>query len=918
MSSSRLERIVILSLLGMATTAYGAEANATRMTVPLSEDFASPRLDPAWTVHAAKDNTITVEDASAVIHARMNSQAHIERTLDVDSVRVSCALQPKTDTAAVSLLVSWDPSSFCEIGMNARPGRIAAREVLGTYSHEHDLGPANAGQWQYVAIELGKNCIRYLLSTDGNEFNCVRVSRRPQRLAGPPKLLVVGQGAETKVFPAPGRFLKPVLPHDVITARLRSIRVTPLDADRAQASQEELAALKREELDVLGEQELASTDDPTFESVARHFPPLKWPREAIGVKDHPFAIGVACDGALQFTEDSADPRQPTGFFEIGEPAYRFGTGPLPCSRRLLNGYMPIVILNDRHNGLELEQTAFAYSKDFSPSEPLVAYIRLRITNPGDTRRNVKTRFSVVPCDKWPLTTHDIEIPAHGSQQLQIKVPYKILPVAVVSADEFDRKLAEVGAYWDKLLKPGSRFDIPEQRVQNAYRAWLAYNFINVHKRGDVYHVCDGSGFYTRVYGYSDALYCNNMDLLGYHDLAEQYLDSLLTFMQPNGLLAVNFGDTDTGVTLVSMSRHYQITRNADWLRRVAPKMLAMCNWIIETRKATLSAAATQPAEARGLIRYRPYADLLTPAADYFSNAYLCQGLAATADAFAQIGMTDEAARLQKASDAYRRDILASMQPAVFDDADEKILPIVPDTRELWKESDGSANGYYAIIAPCMLEAGIPAWNAPEADLLIDALRNRGGLTLGVPRFHEMIDHAYGYGYWMTCLKRDEPKRAILGLYASMANGMTRDTYSAVECTMIRTGENFWTLPHTYSNTQQLRLLRNMLLRENGRDLLLGYAIPRPWLAAGKHVAVKNAPTLFGPASFAIEAQENGADIHVDPPTRTAPRTIKIRLRNPAQRVIRAVECQPKSEMAFKGNVVELHGLTAPVDLKVQY
>jgi len=32
-----------------------------------------------------------------------------------------------------------------------------------------------------------------------------------------------------------------------------------------------------------------------------------------------------------------------------------------------------------------------------------------------------------------------------------------------------------------------------------------------------------------------------------------------------------------------------------------------------------------------------------------------------------------------------------------------ILPAISDTRELWKESNGSANGYYGIIAPCMLE-----------------------------------------------------------------------------------------------------------------------------------------------------------------------------------------------------------------------
>jgi hypothetical protein len=505
--------------------------------------------------------------------------------------------------------------------------------------------------------------------------------------------------------------------------------------------------------------------------------------------------------------------------------------------------------------------------------------------------------------------------------VELLLPYAILESAarVVPAAEFDGKLAEVSAYWEKLIATGSRFEIPEQRVQDAYRAWLAYNFLNVAKKGDVYQVCDGSGFYTEPYGYSVALYCNNMDLLGYHDLAVGYLDSLLTFMHTNGLLAVNFGDTDTGVTLWSMSEHYRITKDTDWLKRVAPKMLAMCNWIIEQRRLTLAQATTQPAVTKGLIRYRPYADLLHPAADYFSNGYLCKGLAAAAGVLAEIGMKDEAARLQRESAAYRNDITVSMNAAVFEDRGMKVLPAIPDTRELWKESDGSANGYYGIIAPCMLEAGLPAWDDPKATLLVKVLESRGGLTAGVSRFHDLVDHAYTYGYWMNCLQRDEVKRAILGLYGSMAYGMARGTYAAVECTAVRTGENYWTLPHTYSNTQQLRLLRNMLLREDGDKLWLGQAIPRPWLARGKRVAVTSAPTLFGPVTFSLNTAADGSmRVHLEPPTRSTPAEIVIRLRHPDHLKIRAVNGGAAGQVQSAGETLRLQRVTNPTDLEVQF
>ncbi|HOB72984.1 MAG TPA: hypothetical protein PKG54_00525 [Phycisphaerae bacterium] len=914
--------VVILSALVWPESGswlFGADAPSGPASVSFTDAFESDRLDPSWTAHAGKGCTIQPQTTGLEIRATERSFTRIQRSLNADSIRVSCTIRPVETPASTAVFLCWDQQNHCQIGVHR--DRLRVCEVLGTYTYDYDLGPWPLGASRRVAIELAVDCVRYLAGEPGGELQLVRVSRRPERLAGVPATLAIGRGVETRIFPHPDPFIDPPAPEVVGVSQVRDLQVMPVESGRAHASAEERAAWEAEERDILGEQEMASPGDPAFESVSRHFPAFRWPREAIGVKDHPLAIGVAHDGALQFTEDSARYLHSRGFFEIGDPPYRFASGATPCRRSLLNGWMPVVTLSDRHDGLELEQTAFGYSEGFLPEEPLVAYVRFQVTNLADTPREVPLRWRVHPDSaNVPVLNWRLVIPARASRAVDLRVPYAITksPTTVAPEGEFDRKRAEVVAYWEKLLAPGSRFAIPEERVQNAYRAWLAYNFLNVHKRGDVYHVCDGSGFYTRVYGYSAALYCHGLDLLGYHDLAVRYLDSLLTFMREDGLLHVHFGDTDTGAALWAMSEHYRLTRDADWLRRVVPKMLKMCEWIIRERQKALSQAATQPAVARGLIRYKPYADLLHPAADYFSNSYLCKGLAATADVFDEIGLTGEAARLRKESEEYRKDIITSMDAAIFSDRGMEILPAIPDTRELWKESNGSANGYYGIIAPCMLEAGIPAAKDRKADLLIDALRQRGGLVLGVSRFHDLIDHAYAYGYWMACLERDEVKPAILGLYGSMAYGMTRDTYSAVECTAIRTGENYWTLPHTYSNTQQLRLLRNMLLREDGQDLLIGQAIPRPWLAAGKRVAVSDAPTLFGLMTYRIDAREDVVEVDVLPPTRQTPRAIKVRLRRPGSPAIREIRAQPEVDLSYQGEDIELRNLKSRVKLEVRY
>jgi hypothetical protein len=920
MPSVRAWRGGLLAMI-VAAGVTAASAQSANLSLPWAADFSSAKMEPAWTVLCDSGNSVATRQDSLEISAHASTRACVSRELGADFVCVSCALKSRETSTPSLLCLSWGDSNFIEYGLNSPvAGRLNVREVLGTYPHDYDLGVAQAGKWRFVAVELAQDCIRYLASRDGKTFETVHVSPRPARFAGAPELFGLGQDFKGKMFPRPTPWISPPTTAPVGVCWIRDVRVKALGKSDLRASASERRQLARDEHDLAGEQELASSDDPSFDSVSRHFPALKWSREIVGVKDHPFKIGVAADGSLQLGEDIANYEKPTAYFRIG--GYRFGSGNASCSKQLLNGWMPVVVAGDSHDGLGLQQTVFGWSRNFSPDEDLMGYVQLRATNSTDFARQTDLELvfagptnSPAPL-KWP-----IDLPAHGTRIVSVRVPYQILesPAAEIPNEEFQSKLTHTVAYWDQLIARGTRFEIPEPRVQNAYRAWLAYNFLNVAKRKGVYEVCDGSGFYGRVYGYSAALYCNGLDLMGYPDLAGKYCDALLSFVHTNGLLAINFGDTDTGTALWMMAEHYRFTRDRDWLRRVAPKMRLMCRWIVEQRHAALAQAAKAPKVARGLICYRPYADLLHPAADYFSNGYLWKGLDATARVFAETGLKGEAAQLQREADEYFKDIQASMNASVFKDHGQKILPMIPDTHELWKESDGSADGYYGLIAPCLLEIGLPAANDPKAGFIVNALRQRGGLVAGLSQFHRMADHAYACGYWLNCLQRDEVKRAILGLYGSLAYGMSRGTYSAVECTMIQTGANYWTLPHTYSNTQQLRLLRNLLVREDGDTLWLGQAIPRPWLAPGKRVAVNEAPTTFGPVSYSIKAERDGSmHVEISPPTINMPEEILLRLRDPGQRRIVRVRSVGQAQIKFTKETVRLAEASSPVSLTVEF
>jgi hypothetical protein len=343
-----------------------------------------------------------------------------------------------------------------------------------------------------------------------------------------------------------------------------------------------------------------------------------------------------------------------------------------------------------------------------------------------------------------------------------------------------------------------------------------------------------------------------------------------------------------------------MTGDKAWLEKVTPNIVGQCDWLLARRTEAPTRGVT-----RGLIKFRPYNDYVAETFNYLGNAWCAQGMAECAAALETIGRP-ESKRLAREAKKYRSDILDSMSAAAFRHRGQTLLPLEPDTHRMLKLERYKAAGYYSLSASPLLGIGLLAPNDPPVTWIVDALEKRGGLVAGVCEFETGIDHAYTYGYLLNELKRGEPRKALLGFYSMLAFGMTRETYSPVEVTMIETGENHLTLPHLYSCTEQLRLLRALLVREDGDELRLGEGIPRAWLEPGKNVKVTRAPTEFGDVSFEIAPQADGSfEIHLDPPGRRTPRKIVMVLREPRGSRIAALEGVAETKAGFSGDKVLL-------------
>ena len=120
----------------------------------------------------------------------------------------------------------------------------------------------------------------------------------------------------------------------------------------------------------------------------------------------------------------------------------------------------------------------------------------------------------------------------------------------------------------------------------------------------------------------------------------------------------------------------------------------------------------------------------------------------------------------------------------------------------------------------------------------------------------------------------------------------------------------------------LENFRNLLVMEEGTSLWIARGTPRPWLAAGKRISVKNAPTYFGAANYEIVSSVDRGTITatIEIPSRTAPQRVLVRLRHPQQRPIQSVTVNGQAWNDFRPDkeLIELTGVAGTIVVVASY
>ncbi len=511
------------------------------------------------------------------------------------------------------------------------------------------------------------------------------------------------------------------------------------------------------------------------------------------------------------------------------------------------------------------------------------------------------------------------------RRLEFKAPF----IEALDPSELDRLRAITFAeavpamldYWRQRLTRRTRIVTPDPALNDFYRANLWHILITTDRDPETGLFNQGVGTVQyRVFANETVMIARYLDRVGEHAEARRFLEPLLhhqgqealtgRFTTREGVFhsagAYTHGQyaMNHGFVLWGAADHYRITRDRDWLRRVAPQLVQGAEFLIRERRATFGPPGGPRSPIHGLAPASSLEDVIEFQYWFAVNAYFHLGLKRVAEALADLDAA-LAARLAGEAGAYRSDIEraareAATRAAVVRLRDHAWIPYVPSRVFQWRHlTEGWIRE--ALYPALHLAAGeVVSPRDPLMTWMLDDLEDnlffswqsglnvsdyeqtwfeRGAVTLQ-PCLLDLLP---------TYLARDEIPAALRNFWNTWALSIYPDTRCFTEWVR-RFGQGGGPLYKTSDEARFLLWLRELLLWEDGDVFWYGRGLPRAWLAEGQEVVLDAAPTRLGLTGLRLKSELRAGRIRcrLTLPTRTLPQAVWLRLRHPEGRFPDAV------------------------------
>ncbi|RAV23141.1 hypothetical protein [Paenibacillus contaminans] len=447
--------------------------------------------------------------------------------------------------------------------------------------------------------------------------------------------------------------------------------------------------------------------------------------------------------------------------------------------------------------------------------------------------------------------------------------------------DFQARHEECRAFWKGKLSGGAQIRLPEPRIEEMLQAGLLHTDMIFYGNEPQGTLVPAIGIYTAI-GSESSPIIQFMNAMGRDDTAKRGLSFFLDKQHENGFMQ-NFGGymLETGAALWCIGEYYRYTRDADWIREIAPKLLKAYEYLMNWRKRN----ETESLRGRGYgMLEGKTADPEDPFHSFMLSGYAYIGLSRLAEMMADID-AGLAGQIRGDAEGLKADIRTS-----FDEAASR-SPVVPlgdgtwvPTAPPWTEHRGPLSLYAeggnwythgsfmsrdSILGPMYLifqEVIDPREQA--ADHLLN-YHNELMYTRNVA----FSQPYYSMHPWVH-LKRGEVKPFLKAYYNTFAGLADRETYTFWE-------HYYQVSPHkTHEEGWFLMQTRWMLYMEEGSALKLLPGIPRKWLEQGKRIELQDVCSYFG--AFTLRVTSEGgrlsASIVCDP--KRGPETVLLRLPHP--------------------------------------
>lgn len=555
-----------------------------------------------------------------------------------------------------------------------------------------------------------------------------------------------------------------------------------------------------------------------------------------------------------------------------------------------------------------EETVLYYRTVARNTSPVPRYAWFKAPRPGrgwwekiPYRYDPETGFSEFSNDKIfcvskinykPIPNEELAVLIQPGDSVifEFYLPHQPIPpdrAIRLAHQSFGARHLECKNFWEHKLQRAAQIEIPEKKINDMIKAGFLHLDLITYGNEPSGTLAPTIGIYSPI-GTESAPIIQFYNSMHCDDMARRSLMYFLDKQHPDGMIQ-NFGGymVETGAALWSMGEYYRYTHDVSWVKKVKPKLLKSCDFLMEWRNR--NKLDSLKGEGYGMISGK-VADPEDQFHQYMLNGYAYLGLSRVSEMLTDID-PEESIKLKEEALAWKEDIRKSFFK------DMAYSPVVPlgdgtwcPTVPPWTEATGPRALY--IKPETFFSHG--TFTVPDVMLgplyLVfcevldpDEQASRFMLEYISELFLEQ-NAAFSQPYysrhnWLQ-LKLGLVKPFLKTYYTTMAALADRETYTFWE-------HLYHASPHkTHEEAWFLMQTRWMLYFEDGNTLKLLSGIPRKWLENGKQIEIRNANTYFGNFDLDLVSKTADGSIEADIICHSAgkPEKIQIRIPHPEYKV----------------------------------